>query len=152
MADNAGAVFRRGLKKLLKGHVAAGVGVVRDGAQDDKRDLIEHADLTDRRPFHLAAQPAEGLGKFLLCLAVGNELIPGADPPLKNLLLRRGDSGEPVKWLQYELIAHGYLRETELDGDFGVITLGAVLAFQLEHGLSVDGICGPETRSALAEQ
>jgi hypothetical protein len=66
--------------------------------------------------------------------------------------VRRGDSGEPVKWLQYELIAHGYLRETELDGDFGVITLGAVLAFQLEHGLSVDGICGPETRSALAEQ
>ena len=73
--------------------MAAGVGVVRDGAEDDKRDLIEHADLTNRRPFHLAAQPAESLGKFLLCLAVGNKLIPGADPPLKNLLLRRGDSG-----------------------------------------------------------
>lgn len=66
--------------------------------------------------------------------------------------VRRGDSGESVKWVQYFLIAGGYLRETELDGDFGRITLGAVLAFQFEHGLQVDGIVGPETRAALADQ
>ena len=65
--------------------------------------------------------------------------------------VRRGDSGESVKWVQHFLIAAGYLREDEIDGDFGRITLGAVLAFQFDNGLAVDGIVGPETRAALAD-
>ena len=32
---------------------------------------------------------------------------------------------------------------------FGTITLGALLAFQFENGLAVDGICGPATMAAL---
>ena len=46
----------------------------------------------------------------------------------------------------------GYLRSTEIDGDFGdfgKIMLGAVLAFQLENGLETDGVCGAMTRAAL---
>ncbi|MDD5947167.1 MAG: peptidoglycan-binding protein [Oscillospiraceae bacterium] len=60
--------------------------------------------------------------------------------------IRKGDN---VRWLQTQLADHGYLRENEIDGDFGRITLGAVCAFQLEHGLAVDGICGPATRAEL---
>ena len=63
--------------------------------------------------------------------------------------LRKGDKGDAVRALQTALADAGYLRRTEIDGDFGVITLGAVLAFQLEHGLKVDGIAGPETQAAL---
>ncbi|MBP0976462.1 MAG: peptidoglycan-binding protein, partial [Oscillospiraceae bacterium] len=43
----------------------------------------------------------------------------------------------------------GYMRKSEIDGDFGRITLGAVCAFQLENKLEVDGICGPKTQAAL---
>lgn len=67
----------------------------------------------------------------------------------KARVLKKGDFGEDVEMMQARLHALGYLRKNEIDGDFGKITLGAVCAFQLENGLTVDGVCGPETRSAL---
>jgi surface antigen len=70
-------------------------------------------------------------------------------PPSAVAVLRKGDTGEQVKRMQTELAARGYLRASEIDGDFGKITLGALLAFQLENGLDVDGICGPKTAAAL---
>lgn len=65
-------------------------------------------------------------------------------------VLKNGDKGEDVELMQARLHALGYLRKNEIDGDFGTITLGAVCAFQLEHGLEVDGICGPATQAKLA--
>ena len=71
-------------------------------------------------------------------------------PPVPTVrVLKKGDRGEDVKQLQTTLADHGYLREKEIDGDFGVITLGAVLAFQFEHSLTVDGAVGSKTRAAL---
>lgn len=64
-------------------------------------------------------------------------------------VIRKGDTGADVELMQARLHALGYLRKNEIDGDFGRITLGAVLAFQLENGLEVDGICGPMTKAAL---
>ena len=64
-------------------------------------------------------------------------------------VLRKGDSGDAVIRMQTRLWERGYLRKTEIDGEFGRITLGAVLAFQLESGLETDGICGPLTAAAL---
>lgn len=63
--------------------------------------------------------------------------------------IRKGDTGADVVWLQEHLVTLGYLRKNEIDGDFGKITLGGVCAFQLEHGLVVDGVCGAMTRAAL---
>lgn len=63
--------------------------------------------------------------------------------------VRMGDTGEPVRWLQWQLIRHGCLRDTELDGDFGMITLGALLAYQCINGLELDGVCGRLTRQSL---
>lgn len=63
--------------------------------------------------------------------------------------VREGDKGEMVKMLQTRLSVLGFLRKSEIDGDFGVITLGAVLAFQHKHGLEKDGIVGPKTWTAL---
>lgn len=65
--------------------------------------------------------------------------------------LRKGDTGADVELMQARLHALGYLRKSEIDGDFGKVTLGAVCAFQLEHGLQVDGICGPQTKGALTD-
>lgn len=63
--------------------------------------------------------------------------------------LKKGMVGSDVKWMQWELCESGYIRETEIDGHFGVITLGALLAFQFENGLELDGVCGPKTRDLL---
>lgn len=70
-------------------------------------------------------------------------------PPIRAL--RKGDKGAEVELMQSRLCERGYLRKTEIDGSFGRITLGAVLCFQFEHGLAVDGVCGPKTQAALTE-
>lgn len=66
-----------------------------------------------------------------------------------NMTLKRGMTDDAVRWMQDKLAERGYLRSSEIDGDFGKITLGALLAFQFENKLGVDGICGPATRAAL---
>ena len=70
-------------------------------------------------------------------------------PEKTHRVLRKGDTGGDVEQLQARLHALGYLRAGEVDGDFGTITLGAVCAFQLEHNLAIDGVCGPATWAAL---
>lgn len=72
---------------------------------------------------------------------------PGA--PAASRAIRKGDTGADVELMQARLHALGYLRKSEIDGDFGKITLGGLLAFQFENGLEVDGVCGPKTRAAL---
>lgn len=68
--------------------------------------------------------------------------------PKPTRTLRKGDSGEDVKALQSRLKELGYYA-SEIDGKFGRLTLGAVLAFQLESKLAIDGVCGISTRNAL---
>ena len=63
--------------------------------------------------------------------------------------LKKGGKGLPVTEMQLALANAGYLRKNEVDGDYGRITLGALLAYQYEHGLTVDGICGEQTAVSL---
>lgn len=57
-------------------------------------------------------------------------------------ILKRGLKGAPVKRLQEAL-------GIDADGDFGPGTEKAVRAFQQDNGLSVDGIAGPDTFTAM---
>lgn len=66
-----------------------------------------------------------------------------------SAVIKRGDKGESVTWLQTKLVEHGYLRQNEIDGDYGTITFGALLAFQYDNKLDVDGICGAQTKAKL---
>lgn len=68
-------------------------------------------------------------------------------PPTRAL--KKGDTGEDVKKLQEDLTRNGYLPAGQVDGIFGTYTLCAVLGFQFENKLAVDGIAGTQTRNAL---
>lgn len=68
-------------------------------------------------------------------------------------VLRRGDSGVPVRTLQYYLAFLGFFNPNlpviNVDGKFGQETYDAVLTFQNLYGLPVDGIVGRNTWNAL---
>lgn len=64
-----------------------------------------------------------------------------------NQTLSLGDNGTNVIMLQKYLVAKGY--QIAVDGSFGPNTEAALEAFQKVSGLTVDGIAGPITLSAL---
>lgn len=72
----------------------------------------------------------------------------GAAGKVKRPTLRRGSWGTDVTYLQQRLTAKGY-GVGKIDGDFGQKTLDAVKAFQVEHGLVVDGVVGAKTWGPL---
>ena len=67
--------------------------------------------------------------------------------PVPDKPLRRGAKGVTVRWLQRELVNHGY--DILVDGDFGPKTAAAVRDFQLQNVLVVDEIVGKKTVAAL---
>lgn len=93
-------------------------------------------------------------GKTPVCTA-GNRRICtvltfGGNPytaPTKTLA--KGNRGEGVRWLQWELNDRGFA--CAVDGSFGPGTKEALMAYQVSAGLVPDGSCGPATRRALQE-
>lgn len=61
--------------------------------------------------------------------------------------MTEGEIDGCVTDLQELLDAHG--ANLAVDGDFGPLTLSAVESYQSSHGLSVDGIVGPQTKASL---
>ena len=59
-----------------------------------------------------------------------------------------GSRGDEVRKVQQKLKNLGYYTGN-VDGIFGTQTQSAVRRFQRDKGLSVDGIVGPKTLSAL---
>ena len=88
---------------------------------------------------------AYGNGYKLLGFIYQDEEVPKVETPKE--IIKFGDKGEAVRWMQTKLFEHGFLRKNEIDGDFGRITLGALLAFQVQSGLIGD--CGDITKDAL---
>lgn len=80
----------------------------------------------------------------------------GADPeiellgnpyPVPSANLKHGNTGNGVKWLQWELKQRGY--DIKIDGIFGPKTEQAVRDYQNSRMLVCDGIIGPVTRTEL---
>lgn len=63
-------------------------------------------------------------------------------------MLRMGSKGAKVREVQALLVRAGY--SLKIDGDFGTATKKAVMSFQRNHKLAVDGVVGPETMRALS--
>jgi len=74
--------------------------------------------------------------------------VLAADTPAEDDILNFGDQGALVKAAQVRLTELGYANGAA-DGIFGSLTRSAVLTFQAENGLTIDGEIGPVTRAAL---
>ena len=75
----------------------------------------------------------------------------------KDTVVRKGDRGAVVEFLQTQLDKDGY-RLTRgrkpgagIDGAFGKMTDKAVRQFQKDEGLTVDGVVGPNTWNVLLD-
>lgn len=77
-----------------------------------------------------------------------DDVVTDKKPEDKRPTLRRGDRGQDVVHLQTRLAAMGY-SVGKIDGIFGIKTLEAVKALQIDKGLTVDGIVGPKTWSMV---
>lgn len=76
---------------------------------------------------------------------VGHPVVPDA---MADGMLRRREEGPAVAKLIRDLHALGYYHGI-LDDVFGPGTESAVMQFQRDHGLKVDGVVGPKTFAAL---
>jgi peptidoglycan hydrolase-like protein with peptidoglycan-binding domain len=68
-------------------------------------------------------------------------------PSLGGGVIRPGANGGRVAALQIALVNLGY--DMPVDGRYGPLTQSAVVDFQVDNGLTVDGITGRQTRTAL---
>lgn len=62
--------------------------------------------------------------------------------------IKRNDTGDKVKWLQEKLTRAGYFK-TAVNGNFDKVTLGALLGYQFDNGLTLTGVCDTNTKNKL---
>lgn len=92
-------------------------------------------------------------GRKKLCLALAvvftvNILIILLVQNADAVTYKRGSSGSVVRQIQTNLKNWGYY-SGEIDGIYGSRTEEAVKSFQQSNGLTVDGMAGPRTLSAM---
>lgn len=111
------------------------------------------SDSVGRRNYNIGSPNIAGYGRPKWELAVNAESSGSAVPSIPSTgrpLLKKGTSGEDVKYLQESLIKLGFsVGPDGADGDFGMNTYSAVRRFQIEHNLDVDGEVGDNTWLAL---
>lgn len=89
------------------------------------------------------------LKRILVLFFVLTLTLPSMTAYAEQVLLKQGVSGDSVLNLQTKLKNYGYY-QGELDGAFGPNTRTAVINFQTDCGLQVDGVAGTETLKALS--
>ena len=79
-----------------------------------------------------------------------NKTTEGMSCEVKLNILKKGSAGAQVKALQLLLIGQGYrCGAWGADGDFGSATYNAVIKFQKDKNLGIDGVVGEQTWSKL---
>ena len=105
------------------------------------------SDMVARRKYKLNDASIVGYGRPNYDAVDAPDTTPGPvnneeeDKPSYGYVLRKGDSGERVKEMQQKLEELGY----GVLAEFGDRTLAAVLMFQTDNSLLVDGEAGDET-------
>lgn len=144
------AVWRKG--KTHNGTDGAGHVAVVECIKSDGSIITSESGYNANKPFWITHRYKEA-GNWGMSTAysfVGFIYLPKEDTSLYlTPTIYKGMRGQSVTWLQNELAKRGYLRYNEIDGDFQKITLGALLAYQFENGLEVDGVCGRKTKESF---
>ena len=86
-------------------------------------------------------------GDILVCNGHTVMVLTDGPKQLAKPILHKGDKGSWGKVMQGRLTMAGF--QLGGDGDFGPVTFNALVAFQGEHNLVKDGVCGPKTWNAL---
>lgn len=86
---------------------------------------------------------------ILLIVLLAVFIYSGETVPAQSY--RMGTSGDGVKEIQRRLKDWGYYKGA-VDGNYGVLTQDAVIAFQRKHRIHVDGIVGAQTAEKLGVQ
>jgi len=95
--------------------------------------------------------PVDGVaGPITLAALRGPQPTPPASTPGTFNTLRQGSNGDRVVRLQTRLRDLGFFNGAAT-GFYGPATEAAVVRFQTNRGLTVDGIAGPTTLAALGE-
>lgn len=129
---------------------AAGHVAVVEQVNADRSIITSESGYGAAKPFWTQSRfPSNKYGESDKYRFLGFIYQPEEKPTKVDRVLKEGCEGSDVELMQARLHVLGYMRANEVDGDFGKITKGAVLCFQLEHELEVDGICGPATRKEL---
>ncbi len=81
-----------------------------------------------------------------ICRVCGNVDHGSFDPAGT---LRMWSSGPAVKAIQKTLYDKGYLHAADIDGDYGPNTVQAITLFQMDNGLTADGVAWPQTIKIL---
>jgi hypothetical protein len=85
------------------------------------------------------------VGVVMMFLAIP---YAAAEPASPDMPVKRGMYGDEVSKLQNKLKEYGYYKDP-VDGRFGADTLSAVVQFQMDAGLTADGIVGLSTWESL---
>jgi hypothetical protein len=126
----------------LKGAYSQVVRVLR------KCDTLEKAVFEFGRLYEApAGTTSTHLPAFKERLDYAKQALAAIDAPASMRPLRDGMTGEDVRHLQAALLRKGY--HVDIDGAFGPRTERAVMDYQRDHQMKVDGLAGPLTIAAL---
>lgn len=140
----------KGVAPRTVAQYAESIGVLGIGLYETAADgHFVHVDTRDYKSFWYgqSEQPRTTFGVY-----TGTGSVAPNSQNTNNLdtILNMGDSGAAVKTLQEKLIKLGYsCGDLGSDGVFGSDTYQAVLKFQDAYNLSVDGIAGSQTLTAI---
>lgn len=92
-------------------------------------------------------------GDILVTQSKGHTAIVTSTSDAPDGILKKGSTGDDVKWVQQKLTDAGYdlSKHGGIDGEFGDFTDQCVREFQKKNGLEVDGEVGPLTKTALSK-
>ncbi len=88
-------------------------------------------------------------GRDTLATLYSAGAIAATTPQDEQESIGYGASGEIVQEIQDCLIERGYMTEEQRSGVYDDVTFEAVKMFQGENGMTVDGVCGPQTLELL---
>jgi len=120
-------------------HGSSGGGGDGSGTSDDRSTTSERSTTTTTAPTTTTTTAPP---------TTTTTAPPPPPGPEADGMLRMGESGEAVRVLQQRLTDLGYWL-TGADGNYGLTTQQAVMAFQKAEGLGRDGVAGPETLGRL---